>query len=81
VTSAAKKVLEEALALPPDDRRRVTEALLDSMPPEAADELEAEWLAEARARADRLERGAVEARDGDTALDELERKLRSPRSP
>jgi Putative addiction module component len=76
VTSAAKKVLDEALALPDDERRRVAEALLDAMPPETADEIEQAWLDEARRRAGRLERGEVEAKDGEVALAALEEKLR-----
>jgi len=46
------------------------------MPPETADEIELAWLEEARRRADRLERGQVRAKDGETVLAELEAKLR-----
>lgn len=77
MTSTAKKVLDQALALPDDERRRVVEALLDAMPPETADEIEAAWLEEARRRAGRLERGEIEARDGEAVLTALEAKLRS----
>ncbi len=76
MTSAAKKVLDDALALPEGERRRVAEALLDAMPPETVDEIEEAWLEEARRRAGRLERGEIEARDGDSALAALEAKLR-----
>ncbi|MCH9683638.1 MAG: addiction module protein [Deltaproteobacteria bacterium] len=76
MTSAAKKVLDDALALPDDERRRVAEALLDALPMETADEIEVAWLDEARQRAGRLERGEVRARDGQTALASLEAKLR-----
>ncbi len=76
MTAEAKKVLDEALALPNGERRRVVEALLDSMPPETADEIELAWREEARQRAGRLERGETVARDGDAALAELEAKLR-----
>lgn len=40
MTAAAKKVLDEALALPDGERRRVVEALLDTMPLQIADEIE-----------------------------------------
>lgn len=76
MTSTAKKVFDQALALPDDERRRVTEALLDAMPLETADEIEMAWLEEARRRAGRLERGEIEARDGDAVLASLEAKLR-----
>jgi hypothetical protein len=76
MTATAKKVLNEALSLPDGERRRVVEALLDTMPPETADEIELAWLEEARERAGRLERGEVVARDGDEALAALEAKLR-----
>ncbi len=76
MTAAAKRVLDEALALPDGERRRVVEALLDTMPPETADEIELAWLEEIRERAGRLERGEIVARDGDEALDAMEAKLR-----
>jgi hypothetical protein len=81
VTSAAKQVLDQALALPVDDRRRVTEALLDATPPETEAEIEAAWLEEARRRAGCLERGEDEALDGEEALAELEAKLRGLHRP
>jgi putative addiction module component (TIGR02574 family) len=75
VTAAAKKILEEALSLPNEERRRVAEALLDSIPSETADEIEAAWVAEARRRADESERGRVDAVDGDAALRELKARF------
>lgn len=81
MTAEAKKILDEALALPDDERRRIAEALLDSMPPETADEIEMARLVEARRRAGELERGEVVARDGDAVVAELEAKLRGTRSP
>jgi hypothetical protein len=80
VTSAARKVLDDALALPDDERRRVAEALLDAMPPETADEIEQAWREEARRRADQLERGEVRASDGESTLAALEAKLRGIRA-
>lgn len=81
VTAAAKKILQEALALPEDERRRVAEALLDAMPPQTADDIEMAWLEEARRRADRVERGEVQARDGEAFLAALEAKLRGIHAP
>ena len=39
MTSAAKKILEDALSLPEEDRRRLSEALLDSIPRESSEEV------------------------------------------
>ena len=77
VTSTAKKILDEALALPEDDRRRVAERLLDSMPRETAEEIERAWNEEAMRRADALERGEAQALDGEESLRGLEEELRS----
>jgi hypothetical protein len=81
VSSAAKKVLEQALALPDDERRRVAEALLETIPPDTVTEIQAAWLETARARAGRLERGEVETRDGEVTLATLEAKLRGLHAP
>ena len=81
VTSAAKRVLDQALALPVDERRRVTEALLDATPAETDEEIAAAWVEEARRRAGCLERGEEEALDGEDALAEIEARLRSTREP
>ena len=77
VTSTAKKILEEALALPEDDRRRVAERLLDTIPRETAEEIERAWNEEAVRRAGALERGEARALDGEESLRGLEDKLRS----
>lgn len=76
MTASAKKVLDDALALPEDDRRRLLEALLDNVPPEDADTIELAWLNEVRSRAGRLEAGRTTARDGDQALSALDDRLR-----
>ncbi len=75
MSTAAAKLLREALALPMEDRRRVAESLLDSVPRESDTEIEQAWNEEAVRRAERLERGEVEALDGEDALRELEARL------
>jgi hypothetical protein len=77
VTAEAKKILEEALALPHDQRRRIAELLFDSVSTETADEIEAAWVAEAVHRADELERGEAEALDGESVLQDLKAKFQS----
>jgi beta-lactamase regulating signal transducer with metallopeptidase domain len=68
---------DAALAQRPASRRRVADALLDTMRPEDADEIEAAWLAEAPRRADHLERGEILTREGDATLAALEGRLRA----
>lgn len=77
VTAQARKILEQALSLPEDDRHRLAEALLDSIPAEVAEELEKAWNAEALRRAEAFERGDVQAIDGDKAMSELRSKFAS----
>ena len=63
VTVGAKKILEDALALPNDERRRIAELLFDSISTESTERIEAAWVEEAVRRADPLERREVEALD------------------
>ena len=77
MSSTAKRILQEGLALPRRERRRVAEALLDSMPHESASEIEEAWNQEAVRRAERVERGEVEGLAGEEALRELEAELAS----
>lgn len=80
MTAAANKILEDALALPNEERRRIAELLLDSVSVDGAEGIEAAWVAEAVHRADQLERGEVEALDGKTVLDDLKAKFQSGRA-
>ena len=77
MTAAAKKILEDALALPDDERRRIAELLLDSISTDSTEEIEAAWVAEAVRRADELERAEVEALDGESVLEDLKAKFQS----
>jgi len=56
VTDAAKKLLEEALALPEDDQRWLTDRLLDRVEP-VDDDVRAAWNEAAVGRLEALERG------------------------
>lgn len=77
MTAEAKRILEDALSLPDDERRRIAELLLDSVSPDSTEEIEAAWVAEAVRRAEQLERGEVEALDGESVLAELKAKFKS----
>lgn len=59
MSSSAQKVLEDALALPEEDRRRVAHALLDSVPCEWTEEAEQAWRDEVMLRVEEVRRGEV----------------------
>ena len=58
MTTAAKKLLEDALALPERERRELGEALLDSLE-EPTGEVEATWRTEVLRRVDEIQSGAA----------------------
>ena len=71
VTAAAKKILEQALALPEEERLVLLEALSESLEqPEA--ELSQEWKAEIERRIDAVERGDSQL----VAWDEVQARVR-----
>ncbi len=57
MTSTAKKILDEALALPDNERRLVAEALMDSVA--HLDGVDAAWREEVLRRVEEVERGDV----------------------
>lgn len=59
MTSAAKKILHEALALPEEDRRRLGELLLDSVAQEPAEDVEQAWRDEVLRRVEQVRSGEV----------------------
>ena len=77
MSSASSKILQQALALPEEERRRVGETLVGSVPHDSDAEIEEAWNQEAIRRAERLERGEVESLDGAEALRKLRAKLAS----
>ena len=74
MTSTAKKVLEDALALPVDERRTLAEQLIKSVPRESAGAVSEAWDAEVLERLEAAERGEVQTRDWDVACRELRSK-------
>ena len=71
MTSAAKKILEEALALSEQEREGLVSALSSSLEPV---ELTPEWSAEIRRRIQKIERGEAEFLDAEEHLAELRQK-------
>jgi len=57
VSSRVDEVLEQALALPEDDRLQLAEALLSSVGPPDAPPFDPEWLTEVKRRAARIDSG------------------------
>ena len=57
--SEAKKLLEEALRLPKDERASVIASLIDSLDEGASNDVEAAWDAEIARRVDEFDSGAV----------------------
>jgi len=55
--SEAKKILEDAMTLSEEDRRRLAEALLDSVPRDSDEEIAAAWRGEVLNRIDEVRRG------------------------
>lgn len=58
VTSTAKKILDEALSLPDDERRMVAEVLMDSLV--AQEDVDAAWREAILRRVEQVRRGEVE---------------------
>jgi|GEM_PF-360856 len=71
VTSATKKILEDALTLPENEREALVEALSDSLDPEAI-ELGPEWTSEIRNRIAQIESGEAKT----IPWDEVDARIR-----
>jgi putative addiction module component (TIGR02574 family) len=71
VTSATKKILEDALTLPENEREALVEALSDSLDPETV-ELGPEWTSEIRNRIAQIESGEAKT----IPWDEVDARIR-----
>ena len=75
MTSQARKILEEALALPDDERRLIAIELRYSLEPaDSADEVDAAWRDELVRRAQRIETGESVLLDGNEVYQRLRAK-------
>lgn len=63
--------------LPERARRQLVDALVESICSETNDDVDHAWVAEARRRAGKLERGEVESRDGERVVAEIEARLQN----
>lgn len=71
MTQEAKKVLNEALSLSPEDRAALAEEILASIEPAEGPTIEAAWAREADSRIAAYERGELKARPADEVFAEL----------
>ena len=71
MSPAFREIEEQAKSLPPEERARLAESLLESLRQEGTAEVEAAWEQEIHARVAALRRGAEQVIDGETVLAEL----------
>ena len=71
MTSAAEKILKEALALPPEDREELVGALSESLDPVR---LSPEWESEIARRIAKIESGEAVLHDAEEHLQKLLKK-------
>jgi putative addiction module component (TIGR02574 family) len=70
------EIEEQAKKLPPEERARLVESLLESLQQEGVAEVEAAWEREIEARIAAYRRGEEQLVDGETVLAELRRIAR-----
>lgn len=76
VTDAAKKLLEEVLALPVEDQRWLSDKLIERVRPEHEDvELHPAWIPEIKRRIEDVRSGRVESTPADEALARVRARL------
>ena len=69
-------VEEQAAQLPHRERARLALRLIESLEPGHDEDVDELWLNEAERRLGEYDGGAIEARDADEAVDEIERQLK-----
>jgi putative addiction module component (TIGR02574 family) len=78
VTAEAKKILEQALALPEPERAALIDALADSIVGTPADDLSPEWKAEIARRIEAVETGESRLVPGDELAGRIRQTLGRP---
>jgi len=75
MTSQARKILQEALALPDEERRLIAVELRDSLEPvDSVEEIDAAWRDELVRRAQRVDSGESVLLDGNEVYQRLRAK-------
>ena len=70
------RLLEEALALPPEERAELADRLLSSLDPPSQRRIDELWAEEVEARLDAYDRGEMEAIPAEKAIAEALKKAR-----
>jgi putative addiction module component (TIGR02574 family) len=65
------EIMSAALALPPDERERLAEHLMESLDPEEQERIDALWAEEAERRYKEIEDGTVKAIPGEEVMNRL----------
>jgi len=74
MTSQSKRVLDEALLLPPTERAALVEELLSSFDFPSREEVDAFWAKEAEERIDAYERGELGATPAREVFEQIDRR-------
>lgn len=76
MSPAFREIEEQAKSLPPEERARLAESLLESLQQEGGAEVKAAWEQEIEARVAAYRRGEADVIDGETVLAELRKIAR-----
>ena len=72
----AKKIRDQALSLPSDERLKLVEQLIESLNLPTKSEIERLWAEEAEIRIREIEKGKVQTIDGELVFREIREKLK-----
>lgn len=75
MTAAAKKLVEQVLSLPCEDRIYLVDKLLESLNAPSQEEINRVWAEEAERRIDELDSGNVNPIPGEQVFTEIRKRL------
>lgn len=76
MTNIARKLVDEALLLPREDRAELVDKLLGSLNVPATEEIDRLWSEEAERRVKEYEEGKIKALDGTQVIDEIKKRVK-----
>lgn len=74
MTIEAKKVLQEALTLPPVERAELVERILSSFEFSSRDEIDALWAKESESRIDAYDQKKIKASSASKVFDKIDKR-------